>query len=64
MKLNYKLYSVCLSLLMTFCGCDNFLEETPKGSINDTYAQTEKVLRLSYFHCTRLILNFWNSGSW
>ena len=42
MKLNYKLYSVCLSLLMTFCGCDNFLEETPKGSINDTYAQTEK----------------------
>lgn len=42
MKLNYKLYSVCLSLLMTFCGCDSFLEETPKGSINDTYAQTEK----------------------
>lgn len=38
MKFNYKLYSVCLSLLMTFCGCDNFLEETPKGSINDTYA--------------------------
>ena len=42
MKLNYKLYSVCLSLLMTFCGCNSFLEETPKGSINDTYAQTEK----------------------
>lgn len=64
MKLNYKLYSVCLSLLMTFCGCDNFLEETPKGSIMIRMHRRKKVLRLSYFHCTRLILNFWNSGSW
>lgn len=64
MKLNYKLYSVCLFLLMTFCGCDSFLEETPKGSINDTYAQTEKVLKLSCCHCIRSIPNFWNSGLW
>lgn len=42
MRRNYKLYSACLSLLIAICGCDSFLEETPKGSINDTYAQTEK----------------------
>ena len=64
MKFNYKLYSVCLSLLMTFCGCDNFLEETPKGSINDTYAQTEKGAEAELLSLYRLILNFWNSGSW
>lgn len=42
MKLNYKLYTVCLSLLIVISGCESFLEETPKGSINDTYAQTEE----------------------
>lgn len=42
MKLNHKLSTCCLSLLMAASSCDSFLEEEPKGSINDTYAQTEK----------------------
>lgn len=42
MKLNYKLSAYCLSLLIAASSCDSFLEEDPKGSINDTYARTEK----------------------
>lgn len=62
MKLNYKLYSLCLSLLMTFTACDSFLQETPKGYINDKYALTEKGAEaelLSLYQINTQLLDHW-----
>ena len=40
MKLNTLLWYVVISTMLV--GCENFLEEDPKGLISDNYALTEK----------------------